>query len=699
MQTTRLVPAALIAFSLLGCSGGDEAETTAESQAESPATPAPATNATDTTAGASNAGRNAGATSASESSGSPSPVSGAEPDFATWHTYAGGPDASQYSSLGSINKQNVANLRVAWTFPSGDANLVFNPIVVGDIMYVLRARGAARDIVALNAATGAELWSNEVEGGVAARGIHYWQSADGNDRRLVFHGGGFIKQINAATGATITSFGDNGRVDLREALDGGRDVSNVRPLNTSNPGRVFGNLMIVSLPAQGAGYASTPGNIGAWDILTGDLEWVFHAIPHPGEVGYDSWPEDAYLTSGGVHNWSELTVDVENGIVFVPFGSPRYDFYGGDREGDNLFGNSLVAIDARTGEYLWHQQLVHHDLWDYDLPQAPKLLNLTVEGREIEAVAQATKHGFLFVFDRHTGEHVWPVEERPVPQSDLPGEHTSPTQLFPVGLEPFADQSFTDIDINPYLPAAEQDRLFDLIEASRYEGPFTPPSFEGTIAMPGHNGGANWGGSAVDPVNGEFYVISKNLPVMLRAVPTTSEPTAATGGGSGPPTVEQVAAMRAEAEVALAEGTLRYNVPYEFLLIDGLSASAPPYSHLTAYDLDTGRINWRIANGSTPGFPGNSGAHMPRGAPLVTAGGLLFVATAQDRMLRAYDRESGAVLWSFEMPNGSEGIPATYAVDGRQYLVVNASAGTGLFPAPSVPQPPGDRVYMVFSLP
>jgi quinoprotein glucose dehydrogenase len=225
--------------------------------------------------------------------------------------------------------------------------------------------------------------------------------------------------------------------------------------------------MIVSLPAQGAGYESTPGNVGAWDIRTGELQWVFHAIPHPGEPGYDSWPEGAYLTAGGVHNWSEFTVDAINGIVFVPFGSPRYDFFGGDREGDNLFGNSLVAINARTGDYLWHQQLVQHDLWDYDLPQAPKLLKLTVDGREIEAVAQATKHGFLFVFDRHTGQPVWPIEERPVPQSDLPGEFSSPTQVFPTVVPPFAVQSFTAADINPFLPEAEQARLRELLAASR----------------------------------------------------------------------------------------------------------------------------------------------------------------------------------------------------------------------------------------
>jgi glucose dehydrogenase len=612
----------------------------------------------------------------------------------TWQDYAGSADASQYSSLDQIDKTNVSELELVWTSPAGDSNLVFNPIVVGDEMYVLRGR----EIVALDAATGEEIWAHEPEGGVSARGIHYWESEDGTDRRLVFQGGGFIKALDAETGEPITSFGDDGMIDMRQALDG-RDLTNVRPLSTNNPGRVFENLFIQSLPAQGAGYNATPGNVGAWDIVTGELRWVFHAIPHPGEVGYDTWPEDAYLAMGGVHNWSEFTVDKANGIVFVPFGTGRYDFYGGTRPGDNLFANSLVALDARTGERLWHQQLVHHDLWDYDLPQAPKLLTLHIGGREIEAVAQATKFGFLYVFDRHTGEPVWPIEERPVPQSDLPGEQTSPTQPFPTVLEPFAVQSLTADAINPYLPDAEQARLRELLSQSRNEGLFTPPSFEGTIAMPGHNGGANWGSSAVDPINGEFYVVSKNLPVMIRARVTTSEPSSRTVTGTGAPTPEAVASMRADAEAALASGDLRYTMPYEFMMSDGLSVIAPPWSNLTAYDLNTGKIKWRIADGSTAGYPEGSGAHMPRGAPLVTAGGLLFVATAQDRMLRAYDRDTGDVLWSYELPNGSEGIPATYEVDGRQYLVVGAAAGKGLFAPPSVPEPPGDRVYMAFALP
>jgi len=621
------------------------------------------------------------------------------PDFATWDAYAGGADASQYSSLDQINQSNVSRLAVAWTFPVGGRSFVFNPIVVGDTIYVL-----ARDneIVALNAATGAELWSYASESGVSARGIHYWHSADGADRRLVFQGGGYVQEINADTGRPITSFGDNGRVDMRQAIDGGRDISNVRPLTTSNPGRVFEDLIIVSLPAQGAGYESTPGNVGAWNIATGDLVWVFHAIPHPGEYGYDTWPEGAWLTAGGVHNWSEFTVDVANGIVFVPFGTGRYDCDGGDRPGNNLYANSLVAIDARTGQRIWHQQLVHHDLWDFDLPQAPKLLNLTVNGRAVEAVAQATKHGFLFVFDRHTGEPVWPMEERAVPQSDLPGEHTSPTQPFPTVLPPFAVQSFTAEDINPYLPEDEQALLRARLETSRNEGLFTPPSFEGSISMPGHNGGANWGSSAVDPVNGKFYVISKNLPVMLRAELADGEPSAA-GINGGVVTAEMAADARAAAEAAATKGPIRMNVPYDFMRspTNGMSAYGLPWSHLTAYDLNTGRIEWRIPNGGVraPGIPADSGAHMPRGHPLVTAGGLLFVATAQDQMLRAYDPANGRVLWGHELPNGSEGIPTTYLVDGRQYLVVNVSAGTGLFPPTVVEQPTGERAYIAFALP
>lgn len=623
---------------------------------------------------------------------------GAGPDYSTWTSYSGGAHSSQYSGLDQINRENVTELELAWTFPI-DAELPslrFNPIVIDETMYVL---GADDELIALDAVSGEQRWSASTGTAVSERGINYWESDDGTDRRLVFQGGGFIQAINADTGEIIASFGDNGRIDTRAALDGVRETP--RPLGNNNPGRVYRDMMIVSLPASGSGYESTPGNVGAWNLLTGELQWVFHAIPQPGEFGADTWPEDAHLDHGGVHNWSELTVDEANGIVFVPFGSPRYDFFGGNREGDNLFGNSLVAIDAATGERIWHQQLVHHDLWDYDLPQAPKLLTLSIEGQTVEAVAQATKQGFLFVFDRHTGEPVWPIEERPVPQSDLPGEYSSPTQPFPVVLEPFADQSFTADDINPFLPEQDQQRLREILAVARNEGVFTPPSFEGSILMPGHNGGANWASAAVDPVRGEFFVVSKNLPVMLRAELTEGDPAVAMIQAAPPPSAAEILERRAAAEAALAAGEVRYEVPYDFLRIDGMTAIRPPWSHLTAYDLNTGETKWRIVNGTTPGpdFPEDSGSHFPRGAPLVTAGGLIFVATAQDRMLRAYNTDTGEELWSYELPDGSEGIPASYEIDGRQYIAISAAAGNGLFPPPGMAPPDGQPAYMVFSLP
>jgi glucose dehydrogenase len=461
--------------------------------------------------------------------------------------------------------------------------------------------------------------------------------------------------------------------------------------------------MIVSLPAQGAGYRSTPGDVHAYDVVTGELSWVFHSIPHEGEFGYDTWPKDAYRRAGGVHNWSELTVDEANNIVFVPFGTARYDFYGGDRPGDNLYANSLVALDARTGRRLWHRQLVHHDLWDYDLPQAPKLLTIRDGRRTREVVAQATKHGFLFVFDRKTGEPIWPIDERRVPQSDVPGEQTSPTQPFPTKPPPFARQTFTEADINPFLPDAEKEVLRQKLRYSRNEGLFTPPSFQGSIGMPGHNGGANWASAAVDPLNGELYIIAKNLPVMLRMELTDDEPSARTVNGPVV-TPEQAAEHLAAARAAAERGEVRYAAPYDFMRspTSGMGAMGPPWAEITAYDLNTGDIKWRRPHGGVLGIGEDVGAHFPRGAPLVTAGGLVFAATAQDRKLRAYDRDNGEVLWEYTLPGGSEGIPATYELDGRQYLAVPVAAGAGLFAPlldPPPEAPPLEHAYIVFALP
>ena len=617
---------------------------------------------------------------------------GAKP-YTTWTSYSGGAHSSQYSALSQINKTNVAQLDVAWTFPV-TGTVIFNPMIIDGVMYV---QATNNTLAALDAATGKERWRKQMAGTFGARGMNYWESPDRKDRRILFLAGGHLTAINAETGDPIESFGVKGRVDLRIALY--RQVAN--PLQTSNPGRIFENTIIMSLPAQGTQYDANPADIQAYNVVTGKLEWVFHVIPHPGEFGYETWPPEAYKKQGGVHNWSESTVDEQRGIAFINLGSPRFDFYGGDRPGNNLFGNSLVALDARTGRRIWHHQLVHHDLWDYDLPQAPKLLTIRQGGRNVDVVAQATKHGFLFVFERETGRPIWPIEERKVPQSDVPGEYSSPTQPFPTRPAPFARQSFTEKDINPYLPAAEREALAQRMKFLRNEGLFTPPSFEGSISMPGHNGGANFATSAVDPTRGEMYIVSKALPTVDRiALPAPAGRGGGGGGalGGGPAgpivTPEQKAQMIKEAQALLdaakakGETHVRLASPYEFMNSNSLSMSAigPPWSEMVAYDLNTGDIKWRVPTGTVLAppemkIPPNTGSHFPRSGPLVTAGGLVFFATGSDRRFRAYDRDSGKEVWSMELPAASEGMPATYEIGGRQFIVLPVAAGTGQFAA------------------
>jgi quinate dehydrogenase (quinone) len=599
--------------------------------------------------------------------------------YTTWTAYSGGAHSSQYSALTEINTSNVSRLQVAWTF-AVTGTVIFNPIVIDGVMYL---QASVNTLAAVDAATGKEIWRCQTQGPIGARGMNYWESPDRSDRRLLFIAGGYLTAINAQNGDAIAGFGENGRVDLRIALE--RQAA--QPLQTGNPGRIFENTIIVSLPAQGASYDATPADVQAYDVRTGKIQWVFHSIPHPGEFGYDTWPPEAYKNSGGVHNWSEFTIDEQRGIAFISFGSPRFDFYGGDRPGTNLFGNSIVALDARTGKRIWHYQLVHHDLWDYDLPQAPKLLTIRQNGRTIDVVAQATKQGFVFVFERETGRPIWPIDERPVPQSDVPGERPSATQPFATKPAPFARQTFTEKDINPFLPPAEREALVQRFKSLRNDGLFTPPSFEGTISMPGHNGGANFATSAVDPTRGEMYIVAKALPTVDRL---TLPGQGGRGGRAGPiVTPEQKAQMIAQAKELLAGGgPLRLASPYEFMNQNSLNMSAvgPPWSEMTAYDLNTGEIRWRIPTGTVLappelGIPPDTGSHFPRSAPLVTAGGLVFFATGSDRRFRAYDRDSGREVWSMELLAASEGMPATYEIRGRQFIVVPVAAGPGMFAA------------------
>lgn len=624
----------------------------------------------------------------------------------SWPGYLGGPTSDQYSALKQITKANVNQLEVAWTYPTGErGQYLFNPVIVDGVMYVLAKNNS---IVALDAATGKEIWTHENQGAVGTRGINYWESKDRSDRRLLYINAGFLTAIDARTGKTILSFGDNGRTDLRNGLDG--DLTGVRALQTNNPGRIFENILIQPLPASGAAYDSKPADVHAYDVRTGKLVWVFHSVPHPGEFGYDTWPPDAWKTVGGVHNWNEMSLDEKRGIAYIPFGTARYDFYGVYRHGNDLFGNSLVALDARTGKRLWHFQMVHHDLWDYDIPTAPRLLTVKHNGKNVDIAAQPTKFGFLYVFNRVTGEPLWPIEERKVPQSDVPGEQSSPTQPFPTMPPPFARQSFTEKDINPYLPADEQEALREKFKTWRNEGLFTPPSFQGSIEMPGHNGGANWGSSGVDPVKGMMFIVSKEAPTLLKLeLPRPGRGRGGRGGrgrGGAPEAADNTPPTPPPPAPPAPDGSpvTRYNAPVDFMLsrTTGLSPIGPPWSQITAYDLNTGTIKWQIPDGSISTLAAeghaDTGAHFPRGGVLVTAGGLVFAATTSDRKIRAYDEETGKLVWEKDTPTGSDGVPAAYEVNGREYLVFCVAGGNGEM-APRTLPPPGENAYVVYALP
>ncbi|HEV1285628.1 MAG TPA: pyrroloquinoline quinone-dependent dehydrogenase [Bryobacteraceae bacterium] len=580
----------------------------------------------------------------------------------TWSDYSGNSDSAQYSALEQINRSNVSKLEVAWTFSTGDRNkYFFNPLVVGNVVYVLAKNNS---IVALDAATGKEIWTHDSGPEIRIitnRGINYWESKDRTDRRLLFASNHFLRAIDARTGKTVESFGTNGAVNLKEGL--GRDPKTLSLVQSTTPGRVFEDLLILG-SATNQGYGSAPGDLRAFDVRTGRVVWTFHTIPHPGEFGYETWPADAWQKVGGANIWSELTLDEKRGILYAPTASAKYNFYGVDRAGANLFADCLLALDARTGKRLWHFQMVHHDIWDYDDPTAPKLLTIHNDGRAVDVVAQVSKQGFVWVFNRVTGEPIWPIEERAVPKSDMPGETTWSTQPFPTKPPPYARQKFTVDDLSPYLSAEDRARFRDQILSARNEGLFTPPAKRGTIQMPGNNGGANWGGAAVDPAKGVLVVVSKDLPSLLKL----------------------------EADKKDED---RYLSGFGFMIAsDGLSAIKPPWTSLTAYDLNEGTIKWKIALGDAPGLKG-TGTHYPKVGPVITAGGLLFTGT-RDKKVRAFDVETGKPLWEAEVGAALEGMPAVYELNGREYIVFCAAAQEGLIPAT---QHPIQGAYVAFALP
>ena len=609
-----------------------------------------------------------------------------------WSHYGGNAASQKYSPLDQINKDNVGKLKIAWRWTSPDNAVVEanpmsrpgmyhdTPLMVQGVLYTVTSLG---QIAAINPATGASIWvfdpANWRAGrpgnlGFVHRGLSYW--ADGaHERLLLGTSDAYLISIDAKTGKLDPTFGQDGKVDLMAGL--------AHAVRSANYSVTAAPVICRDVVVVGASIHDVPmqkewprGDVSGFDVRTGKKLWTLHSIPQKGEFGNDTWGDDSYTYTGSTNVWTNMSADEELGYVYLPFGTPTDDWYGGHRPGANLFAESLVALDARTGERKWHFQAVHHGVWDYDLPAAPVLADIRVNGREIKAVAQVSKQGFTYVFDRRTGAPVWPIEERPVPQSTVPGERTSATQPFPTRPLAFERQGLTDSDLIDFTPELKQAAL-EAIKPFDYGPLYTPPSEKGTITMPGWIGGANWAGAAFDPEHGTLYVPSVTSPIVIQLVkpdPAKSNLLYVRGGVQAPPT------------------------------LDGLPIVKPPYGRVTAIDLNTGEHKWMTAVGDGPrAHPLLKDLNLPplgaplRNAPLVTRS-LLFIANGQGNLgggrnlpvggrplstgvpaepikLRAYDKATGALVWDFAPPSRPLASPMTYLHQGVQYLVVATGSG------------------------
>ncbi len=665
-----------------------------------------------------------------------------------WPIYGGTPENNRYSTLSQINRETVKQLQVAWSFDTGESGgLQTSPIIVGGVLY---AYTPSQKVIALNAATGTLLWKFDpaVQGWQPARGLAYW--SDGKEKRILAGVMNGVYALDADTGKPIPTFGEKGRIDLRKDL--GRDPA-TQSIALTSPVVVYKDLFVVggrepeTLPAP-------PGDIRAYNIRTGKLAWSFHTIPHPGEFGYDTWPKDAWKYIGSANNWTGMTVDVNRGIVYVPTGSAAFDFYGGNRLGDDLFANSLIALNADTGERIWHFQAVRHDIWDRDFPSPPLLTTVQRDGKNVDAVAQPTKQGFVYVFDRATGKPLFPIEYQKYPASNVPGEAAATEQPLPTKPAPFARQRLTEDLLTNRTEEAHRWAV-EQFHKLRSDGQFVPITVgQDTVIFPGFDGGAEWGGSAADPTTGILYLNSNEMawiaslaentgneangrgiyqsqcsvchrddksgsppqfPSLIgiadRMSPKDIAATIANGKGRMPGftslTRDQLDAvvdyvMSGESKELQSSGEAPPEMKYrftgyrKFLDPEGYPAIAPPWGTLNAINLNTGEYEWKIPLGEYPELSAqglkNTGSEN-YGGPIITAGGLLFIAATNfDRKFRAFDKSTGALLWETTLPFSGNATPATYEVDGRQYVVIAAGSGKD-------PKQGSGGIYVAFALP
>lgn len=663
-----------------------------------------------------------------------------------WPAYGGSPSRDHYSPLTQINRSNVSQLKEVWRYVSkGKGSLETTPLMINGVLYGI---SPTQEVFALNAATGKPIWT--FDPGMASdgsRGLAYWSNGRGDGR--LFVGVMYnVYAIDARTGKAIRSFGDNGHIDLRENL--GRDPKS-QWISLTSPGIVYKDLIIVggeepeTLPAP-------PGDIRAYDVRTGKLRWTFHTIPHPGEYGYNTWPKNAWKYSGAANCWGGMSLDSKRGIVYVPTGSAAPDFYGASRIGDDLFADTLIALNAETGKRIWSFQDVRHDIWDRDLPAAPALVTLHRDGKAIPALAQVTKQGFLYVFNRVNGKSLFPIVYRKVPASTVPGEVAASEQPFPLEPAPFARQRITADTLTNRTPEAHQYAL-KLLRTARSGGQFTPLSVgKPTLIVPGTHGGGNWGGPAVDPKTGILYVNSTDqasidslkeyheaptgrgtymsqcsvchgsdlsgsppsFPSLVDIGKKLSDPQITArihqGGGRMPGFAniqgDQLKALIAflhhpnkhEGDGNIPAGSVSYQLDgyKDFVDAQGYPAVATPWGTLSAINLNTGKYLWKVPFGQYPelvaeGKPDTGSVSY--GGPIVTAGGLVIIAaTVYDHKIRAYDKDTGKLLWQAVLPNSGSATPATYMVDGRQYIVI--ASGSGMLLHKSTP-----GIYVAFALP